>query len=120
MTARPDRRRVLAGLAGLAALPLLAARAAAHGGVVCGTIHEVEIKGFAFVPDTIEVAEGDGIRWTNRDLAPHTATAVDDTWDTGPIAEGESVTLEVVKGMTGSYHCQFHPHMAATVTILAA
>lgn len=115
MTPRPDRRRVLAGMAGLVALPLAATRAAAHGGLPCGVLHEVEIQSFAFSPDVLRVAKGDSIRWTNRDLAPHTATAMDGAWDTGLIAEGESVTLTVEKGMAGPYHCLFHPAMHGTL-----
>lgn len=112
MTPRPDRRGVLGGLAGLA---FAATGTAAHEGLGCGEMHEVEIRGFAFTPDVLKVAEGDSIRWTNRDLAPHTATAMDGAWDTGPIAEGQSVTLAVKAGMAGPYHCLFHPSMHATL-----
>lgn len=115
MTPRPDRRCVLAGMAGMAGLAFASPRARAHDGLGCGAVHEVEIRGFAFTPDQVEVAAGDSIRWTNRDLAPHTATALDGSWDTGPIAEDESVTLTFDPGMAGPYHCSFHPEMSGTV-----
>ena len=64
--------------------------------------HMVEIRGFKFVPDTLAVAPGDTITWTNRDLAPHTATSVDEGWDTGEIGQDESVMLDVTDDMAGT------------------
>jgi plastocyanin len=93
---------------------------AAHNGVIHGTIHEVAISGMAFVPATVSAAVGDGIRWTNADLAPHTATARDGSWTSPTLKKGDSFVLEVTQGMAGDYKCRFHPMMAGQVTISAS
>jgi len=79
--------------------------------------HMVDIRSFKFVPDTLTVAPGDTITWTNRDLAPHTATGVDKSWDTGAIEKDESVTLTVTADFAGDYFCRFHPNMKADLTL---
>ena len=80
-------------------------------------VHEVRIKAFEFIPDHIEVLVGDTIRWTNDDIAPHTATAAELGWGTKELARGESAELFVQEGMEPTYFCIFHPHMTGTITI---
>ncbi len=82
-----------------------------------GVEHVVEITGFKFIPEKIEVRPGDTITWINRDIAPHTATSTDGSWDTGMLELNESKTLTVGKHMTSAYFCQFHREMTATVNI---
>jgi plastocyanin len=81
-------------------------------------IHQVEIKSFAFVPSTIEIALGDTVRWTNLDYVPHTATADDKSWDTGLLKNG--ATGEFAPKMAGTikYHCHYHPAMKATIVVV--
>ena len=114
------RRGFLASLAALPVLGLIARGAQAHNGVILGRIHEVQMKGLAFTPARIKAKVGDGIRWSNADLAPHTATATDKSWDTGPITNGKNVTIEVTEVMTGTYKCKFHPHMLGEILVSAA
>lgn len=80
--------------------------------------HDVGIRSFAFVPERLEVSVGDTIRWTNEDLAPHTATADEFGWDTETIENGNSVEIVVTKGMELTYFCVFHPHMKASLVIV--
>lgn len=80
--------------------------------------HQVEIKGFLFVPDSIDVKPGDTITWTNRDLVPHTATGSDKSWDTGLINKDESKSIVVSPGMDSDYFCLFHPTMIAKVVVI--
>ena len=75
--------------------------------------HEVAITGFKFVPAELKVRPGDRIRWTNADFSAHTATADDGSWDTGGLDEGQSATIDVVAGMSLTYHCDFHRAMRA-------
>ncbi len=81
------------------------------------TIHDVKIQNFKFVPDIIEVELGDVIKWTNEDLAPHTATAVEFGWDTEEITNGASAEVTVTEGMEASYFCAFHPNMTGSIKI---
>lgn len=81
--------------------------------------HKIEITNFKYVPDYLEVKPGDTIIWTNRDIAPHTATAIDKSWDTGTIKKNKSATLLVSDQMSGKYFCRFHPKMKAEFKITA-
>ena len=38
-------------------------------------IHQIAIQGFVYTPASLEVAVGDTVVWTNRDVVPHTVTA---------------------------------------------
>ncbi|MCF6326540.1 MAG: hypothetical protein L3J21_04510 [Devosiaceae bacterium] len=81
-------------------------------------VHHVEIRGFNFSPDFIKVRQGDTIVWTNFDIAPHTATAKDNSWDTGEITKGNSVKILVPKEFSSEYFCRFHPNMVASLKLL--
>ena len=80
-------------------------------------LYEVEIRKFKFEPAELSVKVGDRIRWINRDLAPHTATAVSKNWDTGRIRKDGHAEITVTAGMDGSYFCVFHPHMKGRLLI---
>lgn len=99
--------------AGAAAIATPAARAARTP-----VTHTVTIGNFVFAPDTLEVRPGDRIRWINRDIVPHTATATGESWDTGEIAAGESAEVAVTVGFGAAYFCQFHPMMKGRLLIL--
>ena len=79
--------------------------------------HDVRITAFRFEPRHLVVKPGDMIRWTNADLAPHTATATDFGWDTGELGKGDNQTVPVTKDMETSYFCAFHPHMKGTLEV---
>ena len=107
-----SRRAVVAGLASLAGgalVPATALRAAA--------VHDVAIRNFTFEPPVLSVRHGDSIRFTNLDLAPHTATADDGSWDTGTLEKGQSATLTVSADWSLYYFCAFHPAMTARLII---
>lgn len=76
-------------------------------------VHVVQIHNFVFAPETVTARPGDTIRWTNRDIVPHTATADDESWDTGTLKTGESADIVVKKDMAVTYFCRFHPMMKA-------
>ncbi len=107
------RRRVLMGAAATAALPFSPALMAATP-----KIREVAIKSFKFDPEILQVRVGDTIRWTNKDLAPHTATADEFGWDTGSLERDEAAEVEVTADMETSYFCVFHPHMKGSLEII--
>jgi plastocyanin len=107
------RRDVLTGAAAFAVV-LATAR---PGFSSTQTIHKIRIKEFAFDPETVSAKVGDIIRWTNGDLAPHTATAKEFGWDTDKIASGESTELIVTTDLERDYFCAFHPHMKGNIDI---
>jgi plastocyanin len=114
MRAHITRRQLLAaGTVGaaLATLPVAAQES--------GELHEIEIKNFRFKPAKLEVRPGDRIRWTNRDGAPHNATALDQTWKTRDLSPDQSAEVTMSAGSGGDYFCSIHPSMRAVVTIRA-
>ena len=82
--------------------------------------HHVEISGFKFTPDRLEVSVGDTITWINQDIASHTATASKGGWDTGELVKGAEASITVTAGMEASYFCAFHPMMKAQLSITPA
>ncbi len=107
------RRSVLFGTVAAAAVP-------APTSVLASVpmVHEVEIKSFKFEPAILQVRVGDTIRWTNNDVAPHTATAKDFSWDTGELEHSGSGEVVVTASMESSYFCVFHPHMKGKIKII--
>lgn len=75
----------------------------------------VTIKDFEFGPDAIKVKKGDKLTFTNEDDAGHTATADDDSFDTGSLDGGKKKTVTITKSGTIPYICDFHPYMKGTV-----
>jgi plastocyanin len=80
----------------------------------------VTIQNFKFSPGTSSVHVGDTITWTNRDIAPHTATAKDGSFDTGTINKNKSGSHTFTKAGSFAYICSIHPSMKGTVTVLAS
>ncbi|HEX7123656.1 MAG TPA: cupredoxin family copper-binding protein [Gemmatimonadaceae bacterium] len=100
--------------AAAAALALLAACAAGSG---APRTHVVEMRGFAFVPERVEVAVGDTVVWINRDVVPHTATGKDAEWNSGSIASQQRWSLVPSDTGTFAYICTFHPTMTGTLVV---
>lgn len=110
--AATGRRRAAAGLAlvlaAMAPAPFAGADAPAPP-----RRHVVEIRGLTFEPSLLRVSPGDTVVWRNADLVPHTVTAGDGRWDSGPLAAGET-WLRVVGDEAPArqpYFCRFHPVM---------
>ena len=82
-----------------------------------GREHRVVITNFAFEPEVVKAKAGDTITWVNRDIAPHTATGDDGTWDTGTLNRGESTSIVAGVDMEAGYFCRFHPNMKGSVAI---
>jgi plastocyanin len=80
----------------------------------------VAIANFAYSPSTVTVSVGDSVTWTNNDEAPHTATADDDSWDTGTLAQNGTGAVTFDTAGEYSYHCDIHPNMTGTVVVEAA
>lgn len=105
------------GTPGAAVLVIAAALSAACASPAPRT-HTVEIRGFVYVPATLEVAAGDTVVWINRDAVPHTATSDGDTWDSGNVGAEQSWRL-VIQGSpaTQPYYCEYHPNMRGAVVV---
>jgi plastocyanin len=85
---------------------------------------EVKIQGFQFVPETVVIAVGDSVKWTNLDGTGHTASRDDKpAFDTGTLRTNESKTI-VFSESTGSegieYFCRPHQRMRGHVVVTLA
>lgn len=79
---------------------------------------KVEIVDFAYDPDPTTIQAGGKVTWTNRDSAPHTATADDGSFDTGTIEQGKLKSESFKQPGTYTYFCTIHPDMHGTVEVV--
>lgn len=109
---REAGRRAVRAAAGLLAIVTWAC-----GGAAPPQSHTVDMASFGYDPDSLAVAAGDTVTWTNHDIVPHTVTAGDGQWDSGAIAAGSTWTLVVTEGMGAGYSCVYHPGMRGALLI---
>src|SRR5262249_5389365 len=82
------------------------------------TTHAVTIENLQFNPSSITVRVGDTIVWTNKDLVPHTVTALNKSFKSLAIdPNGGTWTYKADKAGTFDYVCSFHPNMKATLVV---
>lgn len=112
-------RRTFLGMGGAAlAAPLLPA--ISHAGTVSTQEtqnHIVRITQFRFVPQSLSVKLGDRVTWVNDDIVPHTASAEDDSWDSGELGATEAGEILITEASAGPYFCRFHPSMRARLDL---
>ena len=80
-------------------------------------VHRIEIRRFAFQPESLTVAPGDRVEWINRDLAPHTATGRNGDWDTGELQKDAGGSIVFSDTGRFDYFCAFHPHMTGEILV---
>jgi plastocyanin len=85
-----------------------------------GATIDIDIQGFAFLPQTITIPVGTGVRWTNRDSAPHTATALDSTFDSGTLSQNQTFIFTFTTPGVYNYRCNIHTGMRGTIVVEAA
>jgi plastocyanin len=96
------------------AVALLMGGVAAHA---AGKTHAVRIEGMRFVPERIEVAAGDTIVWTNKDIVPHTVTAAEAKVESGELQTGKSFKFVARKKGEMPYLCRVHPVMHGVLVV---
>jgi len=108
------RRRFLSLAGAGIAVALAPGASRAHDGP-----HRVEvgISAFAFTPRRVTIRAGDTVVWTNRDLAPHTATADEAGWETDRLDRGQSAAISFETPGRHAYFCSFHPMMTGEVVV---
>lgn len=79
---------------------------------------EVNMVDFTYDPDSLTVAPGAEVTFTNGDSTAHTATADDNSFSSGSIQGGEDGTI-VAPDTPGEYpyFCAFHPFMKGTLVV---
>ena len=114
MSTRRGTRSAAAALAAVAAVAVTAA--GCGGGGQAPERHEIGIRAFVFVPDAQAAEPGDTLVFVNHDAVPHTATAMDGSWDTGSIPANGTKAVAVPARGGGDYRCAIHPTMVGRVT----
>lgn len=77
----------------------------------------VYIKNFAFNPETLEINQGEEIIFINQDSVAHTATADDESFDSGLLTQGQEYKVRFDDTGTFPYHCIPHPSMKGQIII---
>jgi len=80
----------------------------------------VTIKDFSFQPQNVTISVGSTIMWTNTGLSTHTSTSDTNVWDSGNIPPGQSFSFTFNTPGVYSYHCNIHPTMTGSITVLSS
>lgn len=81
-----------------------------------GADAEITIADFAF-EGPAEVPVGTTVVITNTDGTAHTWTAVDGSFGSGELGEGDSFEFTFDEPGVYEYRCNFHPTMTGTITV---
>jgi plastocyanin len=79
------------------------------------TEQKIAIQNFAFSPQTITVAAGTKVTWTNEDSAPHQIKS--DTFNSNNLNTGESFSFTFDQVGTYDYICSIHPSMTGKIIV---
>jgi len=77
----------------------------------------VKIDNFVFGPQSITVAVGTTVTWTNSDDIPHTAVSTDGVFKSKVMDTDEKFSYTFTKAGTYSYYCSVHPKMTGQVVV---
>jgi plastocyanin len=80
--------------------------------------NKIEIKDFAFNPQTITVKSGEKITWINRDEEPHTIVSVEKQFKKSSALDTDQ-EFTITAGVPGTYtyYCSVHPKMTGTIVV---
>jgi LPXTG-motif cell wall-anchored protein len=87
---------------------------------VAAATESVAISDFQFTPAQITIQQGDTVTWTNDGPTAHSATASDNSFDTGIFSAGGSRSETFDEAGTFAYICTPHPNMTGTVVVEAS
>ena len=80
--------------------------------------NKIEIKDFAFNPQTITVKSGEKVTWINRDDEPHTIVSVGKQFKKSTALDtDQEFTITVGAPGTYDYFCSVHPKMTGTIMV---
>ena len=80
--------------------------------------NRIEIKDFAFNPQTITVKSGEKVTWINRDEEPHTIVSVEKQFKKSTALDtDQEFTITAGAPGTYTYFCSVHPKMTGTIVV---
>ena len=77
---------------------------------------QITMENLVISPAETSAKVGDTIKWVNKDIFAHTATARDGDFDV-TMPPKTTMTLVLKKAGTVDYYCRFHPNMKAVLKI---
>ena len=77
----------------------------------------VDITDDAFDPSELNIAAGTTVTFVNNGTGPHTATADNNLFDTGELAQGESLDVYLEGAGSVTYHDELNPDMTGSITV---
>ncbi len=81
--------------------------------------NKIEIKDFAFNPQTLTVKAGEKITWINRDEEPHTVVSVQKQFKKSTALDtDQEFTITAGAPGTYTYFCSVHPKMTGTIVVV--
>ena len=76
----------------------------------------IKIEKFRFIPEILEINEGDLVRWENKDIVPHLiAEKTLKKWRSKDLLPNAIFTLKI--NQATSYICKLHPGMKAQIIV---
>lgn len=78
---------------------------------------EVKIDNFSFGPETLTVAVGTTVTWTNRDDIPHTVVSTDGVFKSKVRDTDEKFSYTFSRAGTYPYYCSVHPKMTGKIVV---
>jgi plastocyanin len=80
--------------------------------------NRIEIKDFAFNPQTLTVKSGEKVTWINRDEEPHTIMSVEKQFKKSTALDtDQEFTITAGAPGTYNYYCSVHPKMTGTIVV---
>jgi plastocyanin len=80
--------------------------------------NRIEIKDFAFNPQTITIKAGEKVTWINRDEEPHTVISVEKQFKKSTALDtDQEFTITTGAPGTYTYFCSVHPKMTGTIIV---
>lgn len=80
---------------------------------------EIMIDNFVFAPETLAVAAGTTVSWTNRDDIPHTVVEKNGLFHSKALDTNDSFAFTFNKAGNYDYFCGLHPHMTGKIAVKA-
>jgi plastocyanin len=109
------------GIASVAILILMAAGARVSGSAMAQDTKPAEaavkIDNFIFSPNSITVAAGTTVRWTNQDDIPHNIVSDDKSFKSKALDTDETFAYTFTKPGTYTYFCSIHPKMTGKIVV---
>src|SRR5438105_11944070 len=118
LTAKNKTAVLLSGIAFLNLSLFAIAGEMTHDDSTSSKQNRIEIKDFAFNPQTLTVKSGDKVTWINRDEEPHTIVSVEKQFKKSTALDtDQEFTITAGAPGTYSYFCSVHPKMTGTIVV---